>query len=54
MKNFISQRMFGVNYDKLPLASEIVVDLVKEKTMWQVMSGVLTLGVVVYLLILIA
>ncbi len=54
MKNFISQRMFGVNYDKLPLASEIVVDLVKEKTMWQVMSGTLTLGVVVYLLILIA
>ena len=38
MKNFISQRMFGVNYDKLPLASEIVVDLVKEKTMWRVLS----------------
>lgn len=54
MKNFISQRMFGVKYDKLPLASEIVVDLVKEKTMWQVMSGALTLGVVVYLLTLLA
>lgn len=54
MKNFISQRMFGVNYDKLPLASEIVVDLVKEKTMWQIVSGVLALGLVVYLCVLIA
>ncbi len=54
MKNFISQRMFGVNYDKLPLASEIVVDLVKEKTKWQIVSGALVLGVAVFLCVLIA
>lgn len=54
MKNFISQRMFGVNYDKLPLASEIVVDLVKEKTKWQIVSGALVLGVAVFLYVLIA
>ena len=48
MKNLISQRMFGVNYDKLPLASEVVVDLVKEKTMWQVISVALVIGMMVW------
>ena len=27
MKNLISKRMFGISYDELPLASELIVDL---------------------------
>lgn len=54
MKNLLSKLLFNRPYSELPLASEIYVDLVREKTMWQLLSGVLTLGVVVYLCTLIA
>lgn len=47
MKNLLSKHLFNRPYSELPLASEIYVDLVTKKTMWQLLTLSLVIGAMV-------
>ena len=50
MKNLISKRMFGISYDELPLASELIVDLqiecITNKVLALLLSAALVFSIV--------
>lgn len=47
MKDLLSKHLFNHPYSELPLASEIYVDLVIKKTMWQLLTVSLVIGAMV-------
>ena len=50
MKNLISKRMFGISYDELPLASELIVDLqiecIRNRVLALLLSAALVFSIV--------
>ena len=38
MKNILSKKLFGIPYDELPLASEIIIDLKMKLLKWKFLS----------------
>lgn len=47
MKNIMSKKLFGVSYDALPLASEIIVDLKLSQYKYRILTASLSLILII-------